>query len=561
MQRRYGWGAEEIAPGTWSFALWAPDAHEVFAETGGQRIAMPPTQDGWHVGTGAARAGDTYRLNVDGTSIPDPASRAQDGDVHAASLLVPPADPPIWPGRPWEEAVIFEMHVGLFTPEGTFRAAIARLPDLARMGITVIEVMPIAQFPGQRGWGYDGVLHYAPHTAYGTPDDVRAFVAAAHEAGLSVILDVVFNHFGPDGAWIHHASPTFFDPDIQTPWGASIAFHEPAVRRYFIDNALYWLREFGFDGFRFDAVDQIRDREEPEFLVELGEAIRAEGFDRPIHLTTEDNRNITRLHDENGPYDGEWNDDYHHCIHVLLTGETFDYYASFGPAPFHDLCLSLECGFVEQGQPRPPQKTGRGEKSCDLPWHAFVNFNQNHDQTGNRAKGERLLALADPQAVKVAHGLLLLGPFIPMLFMGEEAGETAPFQFFVDFEGDLADATRKGRHDEFPSVKEFPDPVDPATFERSRPYTSETAETAVWRDLTARLLALRHDRIVPLMKSGRAGDAVVERLGGRALIATWPFALGTLRVAVDFGGAESFPEGGAFRMEEGPYRLAAFLDA
>ena len=307
MQRRYEWGAEEIAPGEWSFALWSPDARDVFAEVAGRRIPMPATSDGWHIGTGAADAGQTYRLNIDGTSIPDPAARAQAGDVHADSILVPAADPALWQGRPWEEAVIFEMHVGLFTPEGSFRAAIPRLKALADMGITVIEVMPIAQFPGNRGWGYDGVLHYAPHVAYGTPDDVRAFVAAAHEAGLSVILDVVFNHFGPDGAWIHQASPTFFDPEIKTPWGASIAFHEPAVRRYFIDNALYWIGEFQLDGLRLDAVEQIHDLSERHVLEELSKEVRSAFPGRKVHLIVEDQRNLVSLleRDEKGEVDAK----------------------------------------------------------------------------------------------------------------------------------------------------------------------------------------------------------------------------------------------------------------
>ncbi|QUS36397.1 malto-oligosyltrehalose trehalohydrolase [Falsirhodobacter algicola] len=560
--RQYEWGAEQVEPGRWSFALWSPDAADVAVEIGGRVVPMSAEADGWHRAEAEAKAGDTYRLRIGDVAIPDPASRAQAGDVHADSVLVDPAhDFHPWDGRPWEETVILEIHVGLFTPEGTFAAAAARMEELAALGVTMVELMPVGQFPGARGWGYDGVLPWAPHPSYGTPADMRAFVDAAHRAGISVILDVVYNHFGPDGAWIGQVAPSFFHPEIATPWGAAIAFDEPAVRRFFIGNALHWLREYNLDGFRFDAIDQIRDQGEPEFMVELGQAIRDGGFDRPIHLTTEDNRNITRLHDENGPYDGEWNDDYHHCIHVLLTGETQDYYSSFGPAPFEDLCLSLECGFVEQGQPRPPQKTGRGERSCDLPWHAFVNFNQNHDQTGNRAKGERLLALADPDAVKVAHALLLLGPFVPMLFMGEEAGETAPFQFFADFTGDLAEATRKGRHAEFPGVKEFPDPMSEETYERSRPYRGDPGAMAAWRDLTRRLLAFRQDRIVPLMTSGRAGDPEITRAGPRSLVARWPFAAGTLRIALDFGDGGPFPDAGDIRIEEGTCRLSCIIEA
>ncbi|MDH2327925.1 malto-oligosyltrehalose trehalohydrolase [Cereibacter sp. SYSU M97828] len=551
MPRYYSWGAEQVAPGRWSFALWSPEAREVAAEVEGRRIPLD-AKDGWHIGEGAAEAGERYKLIVDGQAIPDPASRAQEGDVHSASVLTPPAPPPEWAGRPWEEAVIYELHLGLFTEGGTFASARARLPELAALGITAVEIMPVGQFPGRRGWGYDGVLTYAPHNTYGSPQDFRDFVAAAHDLGIMVLLDVVYNHFGPDGNWIGAVTPSFFDPSEHTPWGAAIAFDQPPVRRFFIENAIYWLRDFGLDGLRFDAVDQIRD---PDFLAEMAAAIRAEGFTRPIHLTTEDNRNITALHHpDSGDYDGEWNDDYHHCIHVLLTGETHDYYASFGHDPMGDLCLSLQCGYVEQGQPRPPNKTGRGEPSCDLPWPAFVNFNQNHDQTGNRAKGERLLALADADAVKVAHGLLLLSPFTPLMFMGEEAGETAPFQFFADYEGELAVKTREGRAKEFPGF-EFTDPIDPETYEACRP----RADDPVWRDLTKRLLDFRHDRIVPLVKSGRAGEASVERTGPRSAVAEWPFNAGRLRIAVDFGDGSA--QRGLFGMAEGKCSLSLWIEA
>ncbi|WP_062762092.1 malto-oligosyltrehalose trehalohydrolase [Falsirhodobacter sp. alg1] len=562
MTRRYQWGAEPAASGHWSFALWSPEAQQVSARVEGRDIPLSKDPEGWHRGEGPASAGETYMLVVDGTAIPDPASRAQSGGVHDPSILIAPHhDFAPWTGRPWEEAVIFELHVGLFTPEGTFFSAIHRLPALAEMGITMIEVMPVGQFAGNRGWGYDGVLPWAPHPAYGPPEAFRAFVDAAHALGLSVILDTVHNHFGPDGAWLGHVTPSFFHPEIKTPWGPAIAFDQAPVRAFFIESALHWLREYNLDGFRFDAVDQIRETEDSDFLVELATTLRGAGFERPIHLTTEDNRNITRLHDPAaGLYDGEWNDDYHHCIHVMLTGESHSYYASFGMAPFEDLMLSLKCGYVEQGQPRPPQKSFRGESSLGLPWPVFVNFNQNHDQIGNRAKGERLLALADPDAVRIAHALLLLGPFVPMLFMGEEAGETAPFQFFVDFEGDLAEAVRKGRYAEFPGVTEFPDPTSPETYERSRPYAPEAADAEMWRDQTYRLLSFRHDYIVPLMKSGGVGTPDVQRLGTQALMAEWTFGGGRLRIAVDFASNADIPAGGDMRLEYGAHRIACWID-
>ncbi|MBM9595727.1 malto-oligosyltrehalose trehalohydrolase [Rhodobacteraceae bacterium MCCB 386] len=548
MHFRKSWGAEPEGEG-WSFSVWAPGAQTVAVLVGEARHAMVEEADGYHRATAPARADAEYLLEVDGARVPDPAARAQVGDVHGPSRLVDPRAyrwSSQWTGRPWEEAVIYEMHVGTFTPEGTFAAAAERLPELARLGVTAVELMPVAQFSGDRGWGYDGVLPYAPHPAYGTPEEMKAFVEVAQGLGIMVLLDVVYNHFGPDGAYLHQIAPRFFDEARHTPWGAGIDYTQPQVRRFFIENALYWLTEFRLDGLRLDAVDQIRDPSEPELLVELAQAVRARDWGRPIHLTTEDNRNITRLHHpEAGLYTGEWNDDYHHAIHCLMTCESEGYYAPYAVDPMADLCLSLAEGYVEQGQERPPKSERRGEPAEGLPWPAFVNFNQNHDQIGNRARGERLLTLADdPRGVKVAHVLLLVAPFTPMLFMGEEAGSRAPFQFFVDFEGELAEATRKGRAEEFADFESFtgrvPDPTDPATFEASRPLDGPDADE--WRELTRQALALRHERVVPLVRSGRARPAQVQRTSPRSLTASWPFCDGTLTVRANLG---TRAEGGA----------------
>nr|WP_249041127.1 malto-oligosyltrehalose trehalohydrolase [Frigidibacter albus] len=538
------WGAEPLGDGRWLFGIWAPSVAEVAVRVGGSDTPLQRQPDGFWRGEAAGEPGAEYGFVLDGSVRPDPAARAQAGDVHGPSLLLDPRgfrwDQP-WAGRSWEEAVIYELHIGTFTEEGTFAAAARRLRDLAKLGITAIELLPVGQFTGRHGWGYDGVLPYAPHRNYGSPDDLKALIAAAQDHGIMVLLDVVYNHFGPDGAYLHAYAPEFFDTQRHTPWGAGIDYSGPPVRAFFIENALYWLTEYRLDGLRLDATDQIEDPSEPELLVELAQRVRAADLGRPIHLTTEDNRNITRLHEPEAElYTAEWNDDYHHAIHCLLTGEDEAYYAPYAADPMADLCLALECGYVEQGQPRPGTEKLRGESSAHLPWPSFINFNQNHDQTGNRALGERLTALAEDAPLQVAHALLLCAPFTPLLFMGEEEGSRAPFLFFADFHGDLAEALRKGRAKEFAGFKGFaeraPDPLDPATRDASRPFAeSGSARAAEWRELTARLLALRAGGIVPLLKSGRAGDPVVTRMGERALRAEWPFVAGRLIVTARFG--------------------------
>ena len=395
------WGPSLVPGGGARFRLWAPGARSLGLLIDGRDREMESVGDGWFEAIARdARVGSEYLFVLeDGNAVPDPAARAQLSGVHGPSVLVDPAAyrwrVPDWPGRPWEEAVICEAHVGTFTPEGTFRAAIDRLDHLAETGFTALELMPVAQFSGNRGWGYDGVLLYAPHPAYGTPDDLRALVDAAHSRGLMVLLDIVYNHFGPEGNYLHAYAPDFFDETRQTPWGAAIAYDRPAVRCFFVENALHWLEEYRLDGFRFDAIDHVRDpRSRPELLVEIAERIRALDLGRPIHLTTEDNRNITRLH-ERGPggavphYTAEWNDDFHNTAHVVATGETEAYYADFVADPVAALARALAEGFVFQGEATVSGEA-RGEPSTHLPPAAFIDFLQNHDQTGNRAFGERL---------------------------------------------------------------------------------------------------------------------------------------------------------------------------
>ncbi|EJU09569.1 malto-oligosyltrehalose trehalohydrolase, partial [Sphingomonas sp. LH128] len=347
------WGAHPLGDGRWRFGLWAPDAEEARLEVGGTALPAHSAGHGWWLFEGEATAGDAYRWVMEGTPYPDPAARAQIGDVHGPSMLVDPAAYQWrheWPGRPWHEAVVYELHLGTFTEEGTFAAAIAELPRLADLGVTMIEIMPVAQFEGDRGWGYDGVLPFAPHPAYGTPDEMRALVDAAHSHGIAVMLDVVYNHFGPSGNYLGAWCPSFFHPERASPWGAGIAFEAPAVREYFIADALHWLDEYRLDGLRLDAVHAIEDHSETHFLDELAARIRACDFGRPIHLVTEDERNLVRYFTADAPYDGTWNDDWHHAVHCLLTGEDESYYAPFAVAPVADIATALADGYVEQGQ-------------------------------------------------------------------------------------------------------------------------------------------------------------------------------------------------------------------
>jgi maltooligosyltrehalose trehalohydrolase len=560
LHHRQAWGAEPEGDGRWRFALWAPEAREVEIELGRARHALGREPDGFWSARIPAQAGDAYRFVVDGGPTPDLAARAAAGpDAAGPSRLVDPRSyrwTTSWAGRPWEEAVIYEIHVGTFTPEGTFAAAARRMPDLAALGITAVELMPVAHFPGARGWGYDGILLGAPHPAYGSPDDLRAFVEAAQGAGVMVILDVVLNHFSPEGSDVERVAPGVFDPERSTPWGPSIAFEKPAVRSFFIDLCLRWITEYRLDGLRFDAVHEIHDPSSSHVLVELAERIRATDWGRPVHLVTEDSRNIPDLREpgRNGRplYDAEWNDDFHHAIHCLLTDETHSYLASFAEDPMADIARALAEGYVEQGQSRAGQDEPRGAPAGHLPWTAFVNHNQNHDQVGNHPSGRRLVAIADGRAVQVAHAMLLAGPFIPMLFMGEEEGERGPFFYFCDVSPALAETIGKGRIEEFGSgasgPADFPDPNALETFEASRPFTDSGSDHARhWRDLTRRLLSLRHDKVVPLLKSGRAGPAEAMRTGPFALTATWPFHAGRLVMRANLGeapGDASAPEGG-----------------
>ncbi|WP_193336655.1 malto-oligosyltrehalose trehalohydrolase [Devosia beringensis] len=543
------WGAVPHDDGTWSVATWAPSAKAVTVELKGGKQAMVPDGDGWWYARVGASPGTSYQFISDGQTMPDPASRLQAGGVHAQSVLVDHRTYPwrsSWQGRPWPEAVIYELHVGTFTPEGTFAAAMDRLDELADLGITAIEVMPVGQWSGKRGWGYDGVLPYAPHPAYGTPDAFKAFVDHAHGLGMMVILDIVMNHFGSEGAHLHSLAPEFFAPERHTPWGAAIHFDLPAVREFWIACASMWIADYRLDGLRFDAVHEITGPGADDFLAEMATRLRALDPARRIHLITEDDRNSPRWR-EDGLYDASWNDDFHHAIHTALTGEDHDYYASYAVDPIGDLCRALAHGQVEEGQERQGRDGPRGEKSDHLQPTAFVNAIQTHDQIGNRPHGERLITLADAKAVEVAYAMLLVAPYVPMIVMGEERGEQAPFLFFADFHGELADNVREGRAAEIGAIAAAeeppPDPLAVDTFAASKLTWKTDAAAQSWLALTRQALAFRRDYVVPLLKSGRVGAAQARRIGGSAIEANWRFAAGSLHLAVNFGTVGAFPPG------------------
>lgn len=521
------------------FRLWAPDARTVsLVLVGAATLPMQGTADGWYSIDAPCTAGSEYRFLIDDElEVPDPASRAQAGDVHGASVLLDSAAYPWrhndWRGRPWHETVFYELHVGAC---GGYGAIEARLPELAALGITAIELMPIAEFPGDRNWGYDGVLLYAPEAAYGPPEALKHLIDSAHGHGLMVFLDVVYNHFGPDGNYLTHYAQRFFRHDQQTPWGDAIDFRRAEVRDFFIGSALMWLQEYRFDGLRLDAVHAIPDE---GFLVQLSSRIRREiAPGRHVHLVLENEHNRASLLGED--FTAQWNDDGHNVLHTLLTGEDGGYYADYAEDATAKLARFLAEGFIYQGQ-RTGSGEMRGEPSGYLPPTAFVLFLQNHDQIGNRAFGERLIGLTDPQALKAAMTLLLLSPMIPLLFMGEEWGSRQPFLYFTSHHGELAKAVREGRRAEFAKFAEFadegiPDPNALATFDTSRPDfdSAQAPGHAEWLALYRRLLTIRHAEIIPRLEGTRAIAA--EVLGDAAVRARWRMGDGrVLRLALNLG--------------------------
>ncbi|MGH8115767.1 MAG: malto-oligosyltrehalose trehalohydrolase [Rhodanobacteraceae bacterium] len=576
------------------FRLWAPAQNAVRLvielDGGEHELAMTRDAHGWFaLTTDAARAGTRYGYRLDdGTRVPDPASRFQPEDVHAASEVIDPGayawQHPDWHGRPWRETVLYEAHVGAFSDGGDYEGARRKLDHLAGLGVTAVELMPLADFEGRRNWGYDGVLPFAPDAAYGRPESLKALIDAAHARGLMMFLDVVYNHFGPSGNHLHKYAPQFFTGREHTPWGAAIDFSGREVRDFFIHNALYWLGEYRFDGLRLDAVDQIRDASRPHILDELAQAVRAHVSDRHVHLVLENDDNaahylrrkgqnavapakagvqsnisrervnldsglrrndeaedlrrnagVEHARDTGTPrhYTAQWNDDFHHAAHRLATGEANGYYVDY-PQPVTAFARALAEGFVYQGERSGWRDRARGEPSAALPPLAFVNFLQNHDQTGNRAFGERLAALADAQAVEALTAILLLAPAVPLLFMGEEWGSTGPWLFFCDYTGELSDAVREGRRREFSKFAVFANPMARERIPDPNAGDTFVASRLDWREPTTHpgqhhlglvrtLLDIRRCEIVPrLAETLHGGRFRVAH--ARAVFVEWTLA-------------------------------------
>lgn len=501
------------------FLVWAPFARtvEVQLESPTRVLAaLQKSVDGYFCGTiQGVRPGSTYLYRMDQTiSRPDPASRYQPQGVHGPSEVISSQfdwQDTGWKGLPLDRLVIYELHVGTFTPEGTFDAVIPRLTALADLGVNTIELMPVAQFPGSRNWGYDGVYPFAVQNSYGGPQDLRRLVNAAHTLGLGVALDVVYNHFGPEGNYLRNFGPYFTDR-YKTPWGEALNFDGPFsdhVRRFFISNALYWISDFHLDALRLDAIHAIVDTSAVPFLEELTRDVQslAASLGRSVHVIAESDLNdarVVRPRAVGGFGCGaQWTDDFHHSLHTLLTREKTGYYESFGS--IEHLAKAYTSGFVYSGQHSPYRERQYGNSSADIPARRFVVFAQNHDQVGNRAQGDRLSTIVDFERLKLAAGAVLLSPFVPLLFMGEEYAETAPFQYFVSHADEaLIEAVRKGRKEEFSRFdwqQEIPDPQSRETFDRSRLNWSlrDTGKHLTLRSFHKELLSLR--RSIPTLSN------------------------------------------------------------
>jgi 1,4-alpha-glucan branching enzyme/maltooligosyltrehalose trehalohydrolase len=529
-----------IRDGGIEFRIWAPFLNEVSLAIVDQNPRQMERSDGgWHKAfVPGAKAGIRYQFVVaDGITVPDPASRYQPEDVHGPSEVVDLTRyqwrSDTWAGRPWEETILYELHVGSFTKEGTFRAMEDKLDHLGNLGITALQIMPVADFPGRYNWGYDGVLPYAPDSRYGRPEDLLALVDAAHERGLSVILDVVYNHFGPDGNYMANYTPLFTERH-RTPWGNGVNFDDEgskAIREFIIQNAIYWIKEFRLDGLRLDAVHAIEDDSDEHVLHELARRVREAVGARHVHLIVEneDNDSDLLLRDENGHplrYTAQWNDDIHHVLHVAATGEDFGYYQDYTGGVDH-LGRALAEGFVYQGETMPYRGSRRGKPSGKLPPTAFISFVQNHDQIGNRAHGDRMITYGSLAALKAVTAIYLLSPQIPMLFMGEEWGAQEPFPYFCNFDEVLNEKIRQGRRKELSRLPGFDegdllDPTALSTFQRAKLDWSALSHPDA-KDMLAfykLLLARRREQILPLLQ-GAAGHNGSYAGSGGLITAEW----------------------------------------
>ena len=543
-------GAHRLLDGSWEFLLWAPNARSVRLQLCGpddDLIDMESLPRGYfraNVAVVEEGAQYLYRLH-DQRSLPDPASRFQPQGVHGPSQIVDTASFR-WTDRDWkgislEGSIFYEIHVGTYTPEGTFDALIPHLENLVHLGITTIELMPIAQFPGSRNWGYDGVYPFAPQNSYGGPAALHRLVDSAHAHGLAVALDVVYNHLGPEGNYLSAFGPYLTDR-YRTPWGQAINFDgqdSDHVRRFFIENALYWLEDYHLDALRLDAVHGIFDFSARHFLAELKSSVAqlSSRLGRSLHLIAETDLNDARLlHDpDHGGYglDAQWSDDFHHSVHALLTKEDRGYYSDFvGMKP---MAVTLKEAWYFHGQYSNFRKRHFGNSPVGLAASKFVVFTQNHDQVGNRAFGERLVALVDFESAKLAAGINLLSPFVPLLFMGEEYGETAPFQYFTSHgDRDLVEAVRRGRREEFADFgweEEVPDPQDESTYQRSH-----VDHRLKEKGKHQTLLRFYHEliRIRQEFSLGSAPSRTVRELGDDALLLIFNITSKSLAILFNF---------------------------
>lgn len=559
-------GAEVTPHGT-RFKIWAPKCKDVRLKLKGRRspIALERQDDGWHrKEVEGVAAGAHYRFVLpDGTEIADPASRHQPADIDGYSEVIDPAAyawrDEAWRGRPWEEAVIYELHVGAFTPEGTFAAAAKHLDHLQRLGVTAIQLMPLADSYGRFNWGYDGVLWFAPASQYGRPEDLKALVDAAHQRSIMVFVDVVYNHFGAVGNMLPLIAPIFTKAH-ESPWGDAINFdgrHADIVREFTIESALYWVTEFNLDGLRFDAVHAITDDSSTHILEILAARILAARKGRHTHLIVENSQNHERwLKRDNSldpvHYTAQWNDDLHHLLHSAVTGENTGYYKDFDNlASRRDkLGRALSEGFAYQGEFKPQEGMARGQPSVGLPPTAFVTYMQNHDQIGNRIKGNRICTIASEDAVLAMASVYLLAPQIPMLFMGEEWGAEEPFPFFSDLPEDLREITRKGRIEELKKTPEHDDPDKPGVEEAVDPtdiatFRSAKLDWSILRRGDARtrlqfyrtLIDVRHREVVPRLVGTGGFASSYESLGDNAVLVRWRLGDGsTLRLYLNLCG-------------------------
>jgi len=533
------------------FRLWAPSSKSVqvslFDVNRESSIVLDAQNGGWFVGSGKAKPGMKYKfVTDDGLAVPDPASRYQPEDVHGPSEIIDPASfqwtDTDWRGLPWSKTVLYELHVGTFTPSGTFAGVAEKLDYLKDLGVTAIELMPVADFPGKFGWGYDGVLPYAPESQYGTPNDLKNLIQQAHHKDMQVFLDVVYNHFGPEGNYLHAYAKEFFTDKHKTPWGAALNFEgRSEVREFFIENALYWLDEYNIDGLRLDAVHAIKDDSATHILNELAQRVAAgPGKERVRHLVLENEDNIAKFLERDKSkrpeqYAAQWNDDIHHAFHVLGTGESGGYYAdyvknSYGKNALSLLGRALSEGFIYQNDPSELRGgERRGEKSSHLPPDAFIAFIQNHDQIGNRAFGDRIASISEYSVLAALTAIQLLAPSIPLLFMGEEWAAKTPFMYFCDLGPELAPLVTEGRRGEFAKFPEFsnpetrhkiPDPCIPETYEKSKLVWSdlELPKHLAHFQLVQSLLNLRQNKVVPLLDQISSSKA---HINGEILTVEW----------------------------------------